>query len=95
MGYIPTSTIKKDYSKRGRTPFVLLLATVVLFALAYTFQAVYLTDARLGAETAHAEEPEKIHQNDYYCQQIINGSMRVNPQEVSANQLLQLCAQYL
>ena len=65
-----------------------LAVLLVLFALAFAYQALALTPENLGAETAHAEE---IHQNDYYCQQIKDGKTRVIGAEGS---LAELCAKW-
>lgn len=77
--------VRRDYSKKRWRWLVVLL---VIFALAWAYQALALTPEYLGAETARAEE---IHQNDYYCQQIKDGKTRVIGAEGS---LAELCAKW-
>lgn len=84
---------KRDYSKKLGWKGKLLIAGLILFVLAYAYQALALTPENLGAETVHAEE--EIKGNDFYCLEIARGNLRVDPKEVSANDLLALCAEYL
>lgn len=73
-----------------------ILAAIIILAL-FTGLTIekYVIDPMLAPEKAEAAEVEPIHQNDYYCAQIAEGKMKVNPKEISANDLLALCAKYL
>ena len=91
MKYLP---VRRDYSqeKNLNRLAVLIFAAILTLLLGLTVER-FVIDPMLTPETVHAAEV--IHQNDYYCEAIIRGEMKVNPNEVTANQLLALCAQYL
>lgn len=78
--------VRKDHG--GDKFWQIFFVLMVLFALAFAVDVFHLTDERIGAETAHAEE---IHQNDYYCEQIKQGSAQVRGAEGS---LAELCAKW-
>lgn len=86
-------TLRRGYSRR--TNWLLWIALAIVLVLGFAVDNFHLTDERIGAETANAAEVGEIRQNDYYCNQIAKGAMRIDPKEVSANELLALCAQYL
>lgn len=84
---------RRDYMRRDHTQKLgwkgkLLIAGLVLFVLAYAYQALALTPEYLGAEVAHAEE---IHQNDYYCERIKRGYY---PNAGSSAAIEALCAKW-
>lgn len=63
--------VTRDHSKSPWPKRTLVI--VIVFALAWAFQALALTDERIGVETAHASAVEEVHQNDYYCERIKSG----------------------
>lgn len=88
--------IRREIEKRNALRKKAALAAILILGLfiGLTIEK-YVIDPMLAPEKAEAAEIESIHQNDFYCAQIAEGNMKVNPKEVSANELLALCSKYL
>lgn len=89
MKYLPVRPIQRRRNKLvSKKQFVVALVLAGLFLAAFAVDMLHLTQSRIGAEVAHAEV---IHQNDYYCEQIKNGSMRLKEENPA---LKSLCAKW-
>lgn len=88
---IPTY-LRRDYKRLAEKP-VVSGSWVVVAILVTIFAVAFVLDNLTGLTTvARAAEPEVIHQNDYYCQQIKDTGEEVKG--TTDQQLVKLCKSY-
>ncbi len=94
-----TRRVRRHRNRRARVLALLLALGIIAVAICHFYIVPVFVDPMLptaeAAEVQTLAPEDEIRQNDYYCNEIAEGRMRVDPKAVTANQLLALCAEYL